>query len=630
MKTRNIFSVLCIGAITVLASSCNDWLTIPPKSQLTHENFFTDKKELGQVRTAAYANFGTQKNAYMMWLWGELRSDNFVINGSVAPTFLKDMVEGHLDTLRTEYDWSDFYKAIQISNVVIDQVEPVGSKDHTFTETEMKRMKSEMRVLRALSHFYLTRAFCNVPITTHPIYSDEDIEYTPQLSQNAVLDFIIKEIDECKDDVIINLESVNDSRQFISRSTAYAILADAYMWRGAKYQGVNDIANADECYSKAVDCCQKSLKLLSQQYDNMPEHRDSKLSSLPQNWKGCYNLDQNYAPHGSLELNLDYGFNSLFSKGKFYEKYDCENIFESKCKDTSGENFAGWFTIDTEKGTTFRANGTMLFKCSEGQNYVYNAEDSLAAGFISDSYMFLPSTNKRIYDVRYIMSCAYHDSDVFRSKSEAENVKIHTDGFLLKYSSPKILVEADATGAPVYTVSNSDPEIGTFILYRAAEIMLIEAEARCLLNMDGHNNHGKGLREVRMVLNELHRRAYYTYHPYNAEDVDKPAITDAAQALQWVRNERQLELYGEGKRWFDIVRYIEQEGATPEAIRTFFSDTNKYKIGAEKVNYALNSLRTRLALYNPIKWDLVKNSGYIYKQNPYWDNISSNDSEDWK
>ena len=89
------------------------------------------------------------------------------------------------------FDWEGVYKTINLCNKVLKYGPEVLERDKQFTTTEWYYMRAEMTALRALSYFYLIRAFKDVPYTTKLINSDTEVETFPLTNQLVVLDSII-------------------------------------------------------------------------------------------------------------------------------------------------------------------------------------------------------------------------------------------------------------------------------------------------------------------------------------------------------------------------------------------------------------------------------------------------------
>ena len=87
--------------------------------------------------------------------------------------------------------------------------------------------------------------------------------------------------------------------------------------------------------------------------------------------------------------------------------------------------------------------------------------------------------------------------------------------------------------------------------------------------------------------------------------------------------ERQREFYGEGKRWYDLVRYAQRRGTTEEMLKNFLG--RKY---TENRNAVFAKLATMQSLFSPIYNNEIKNNSLLH-QNSVWSiNESSSKTDD--
>ncbi len=183
----------------------------------------------------------------------------------------------------------------------------------------------------------------------------------------------------------------------------------------------------------------------------------------------------------------------------------------------------------------------------------------------------------------------------FVTNKDGDNYVNATSGYIWKYSGNGIL---DQTRSD----SEQDPN---FIIYRIAEVMLMKAEAM-ILNSNSEESWNTAIN----LINKIRTRS-------NLNPIDV-TVSEASEKdmLQYVLNERKMELSAEGKRWYDVLRlgkiknfaYRDEflinevmnynESANPAWIRSVLSDDH--------------------ALYLPIYKDELE-TNKLLEQNPYYD-----------
>ncbi|SFV27044.1 RagB/SusD family nutrient uptake outer membrane protein [Thermoflavifilum thermophilum] len=201
-------------------------------------------------------------------------------------------------------------------------------------------------------------------------------------------------------------------------------------------------------------------------------------------------------------------------------------------------NFADNFSPNAEN------NAESLFEFQASQPYGFdnvwlpndfdNPVGSMSAywGFYSNSFAQFGNapwiaTNKLLYafdpgDPRLPLTIDTTKGDVFNHRA------------ILKYVNPDKLTQSGVGSA-------NNPRI-----LRYADVLLLKAEA--ILQSGGST------KDAIDLINEVRTRARNmsnTGQPANYNDL----ITDKNQIMQWIMNERLIELAGEGQRWWDLRRW---------------------------------------------------------------------------
>lgn len=637
-----------MGVVAVVATSCQDWLTIYPQTQIVEENFWEDKTDLEGVRYATYKSMcGTLQK---MVLWGDLRSDSYSL-----PSYTDDMSTYNqfktireanisLDSADTYFDWGSFYTTINFCNKVLQHGPEVLARDKQFTTAEWKQMHAEVTALRALNYFYLIRAYKDVPYSTKVINNDTEVQDFAATNQLVVLDSLITDCESVKGQARNRFAKKQDTKGLITNTAIYAMLSDMYLWRASLHEGRYGKEATDSFtitnipgkmgqleqhsvlgdYQKAVDYADQALEALARQTEE-----EDKVAGFGQGrqkkWSfGLTNCDMymnDYAGFLSWEAPSLNAYEQIFVKGN-----SDESILELQFNKSDS-----------------RSNGVV--------NSVWGRSSSvqLIASQTAIDKIYSVGGGKKENDSRTWFS-AWGEMT-----GDATGTKMP---YMLKWSgaSPDISRDKDATTNNITVSLNTDDNsYRNWIIYRMSDMMLQKAEALVQLGQKD---------EAMRYVNAIHRRWYCNdnkqkkdVQPNDKTDVtgtdgtkpigttdgtmgNYPGTTATDKEIV-VMNERQLEFLGEGKRWFDLVRYAERHaGGQPAASKADgdereWTEENPVNNGTAGIKlmaetflaneYAdgkhltiMSRMQNRYGLYNLIYYKEIKASNGMLQQNPAW------------
>ena len=644
---KNIYQTVCLtGLLAVSMSSCTDWLTIYPQDRVVEENFWEDKNDLEGVRYGAYRQMA--RTVSKLVLWGDLRSDSYTENsamrdGNQVTTHNRyiEIINGMPDSSMDEFDWAGIYTTINYCNKVLQHGAEVLAKDKQFTTGEWIQMEAEMTALRALNYFYLIRAFKDVPYTTKVINKDSEVEDFPLVNQLVVLDSIINDCERVKGKARNRFSSTYDSKGMITNCAIYAMLADMYLWRGSLHEGRHnkkgkDIVNGEEVdhdvsvdYQKAADYADLSLEYLYNQ--NEEEKASAGFSTSVEETvnyglKYCDMIKNDFDGAAQASTPQLEAMTSIFRM-----KNSRESIFELQY--SSSDNL--------ENGVV-----NSLFGFSDGTHLATNEDvfNGLYAGGITGT-----EDAGGMWDCRLWVCC----QNKLMSGGNSSSAQGQAKYYCLKYHMPLVSMlnmEGSSSSREIKNVTYTSTKYNNWIIYRMTDVMLIKAEALACIGLSANTKTVKG------ICNAIHRRSYCNFKnsskvPTN-DAMDNSTIGNASGAKKtskknvsfsetemYVMNERQIELIGEGKRWFDLVRIAERhsyEKVDPEDPKNEDPrepGVSNGQIGMEAMvelllggsssnnNFAttlINRFKNRYGLYNPIYYMEVKASNGAIEQNPVW------------
>lgn len=626
-KSAFMFGMLALGV-----TSCDDYLTIYPTDRVVEEDFWEDKNDLEGVRYGAYKQMASTVSK--LAIWGDLRSDAFNLNTietseQKSRDTYNNIMKGMPDSSMTVFDWGGVYTTINYCNKVLQHGPEVLAKDKQFTSTEWQYIQAEMTALRALNYFYLIRAFKDIPYSTKVINTDQQVENFGLTNQLVVLDSIILDIESVEGKARNRFASLRDSKGMITNSAIYAILADMYLWRASLHEGrgiTEDIVTDNNTakkgrqinhtvkddYLKCYEYCNKSLASLTKQnLDYLGSGYDVTTNkTINYGFENCDMIKNDFdGVTQSVTPQLE-AMTSIFQDGN-----STESIFELQFSQS-----------DDRKNEIVNS----LYGYSDGTHLMV-AEEAIAeacGGSIDkwDSRLWL---------------CCQNLINSTTSKSGYFNVK-----YMQYEGSDKPKVNFDGQGASreIKYVNTTSYPYYNWIVYRMTDVMLMRAEALACSKVATIDDIKDVKTFVKNTCHAIHRRSYCNYQEASkiaAEDFSSaankngnaPELTDL---VKMVMNERMLELHGEGKRWFDLVRWAERNCNNANDPEDERESTEERKIGNGQSGLSLmmktymqkaysqyyttliNRLKNRWGMYNPIYEKEVKASYGKILQNPVW------------
>ena len=594
-RIKYLSNIALIALMALGAASCDDFLTLYPQDRVVEENFWEDKNDLEGVRYGAYKQLASTIEKFVVW--GDIRSDAYTLNpvydSSQGQYYTyKKITEGILDTTLTVYDWGPVYTTINYCNKVLSHGEEVLERDPQFTPTEWEQMKAEMTALRALNYFYLLRAFKDIPYSNEVINSDEDtraFEATPQME---VLDILIKDVRQVAGKGRNRSPNLNDTRGLMTNTSIYALLSDMYLWRSALREGrgfSEDSVRMDA--DSVVYFGQKSLDYLFMQNEQLTSSSFDRSTSKKEDFgSGLANaplirnedMENSYNAQQSVGIN---SFNAIFQRGN-----SDESIFELQFSEgDSRKNSVVNHFWGHNNATHFASNMSAV-------------SHALNEGKLVDK------------DSRVWYSCMKYTTDMTRDELE--------EGYCLKWTECNLRFTSGRLLA-----STSTENYRNWIFYRQTDVMLMMAEAYAVLGE---------FEKCRNIVDAVQKRNMLDQQTGLSASADR----NKDKCIDLVMRERLIEFMGEGKRWFDLVRWAERVGGgtNPDPREPQITDgatgvkemvKNYLGRGAYSrlISSLTNRIKNRYGLYCPIYFKELRANKYLIRQNPVWDRRKGIDTD---
>lgn len=264
MKNKIILITTFLSALTVVFSSCENWLNVSPQSQVKDNELFQSETGFKEALAGVYATLVTE-SLYSK----ELR---YGMIGTIAHEWTSFSAGSYPEAVNYDYTaanpearinsfWEDMYNAIANANVIL---EVIDNKKSLFSGVNFNIIKGEAHALRAFIHFDLLRCFGMSYAADMNKPSIPYVEkYTPkqsvQLTVSEVLDKVIGDLEAAiellKADPIYTgrvITEADDSGYLINRQlhlNYYAVrglMARVYLYK-------HDYENAYACAREVID-----------------------------------------------------------------------------------------------------------------------------------------------------------------------------------------------------------------------------------------------------------------------------------------------------------------------------------------------------------------------------------------
>ena len=218
MTIKNRFLVFSL--IVLIATSCDDFLSIEPRQSISDELAIVDEPSLNTALRGAYRSLGS----------GGYYGGTYVLLGFVPSGNVEYQVFNNLQDLNFlpedasfQGAWAAIYETINITNHIIDKAPKIT--DINLTSDERNKVLGEAHFIRALAYFDLARAFGGVPLKLSP---------TTDISTDATLDR--SSLEETYNQVITDLDlaenllptSVNRIRA--TKTSVWALKSRYYLY----------------------------------------------------------------------------------------------------------------------------------------------------------------------------------------------------------------------------------------------------------------------------------------------------------------------------------------------------------------------------------------------------------------
>lgn len=632
-----LFAISCISSVSFMG--CADYLDVSDEVQETlkieevfnnplltrrwHSNLF--------IRISEYSSTGVQATGFKN-PWSNMAGET-IVNTSWMSNL---MISGYNASTAPFHRWSELYVSIRDAMIFLERVKPLGTDNDVqkLPEKDVNRMRAEVQFLIAYYYFSLFELYGPVPIV--------DILADPTTSTidfvRASVDETIKHIDNLliqaiesgylPKSLIKNPNLTGNDRYNLNeivRPTKSAALAlRAKLWVYA----ASPLFNGG--YEEALQLTDKTGKRLFPDNDNS-KWIQAKLcleDVLFDAKENGYTLFEATDKDGLIDPNQSvYGL---------FQAYNDEILWATGVNEYNNGGGMDWNTRPTDVYNGWchvgvPQNTVDAFFVKDGLTITDNSPEYNEMGFSDvmnpcnenksiDSQVFNMYANRepRFYAAITYQGKSWHiqpKEDYFCGFAKGggcdnSNVAHPRAGYLYSKFTNRTILD-DNTGNHITRWGRPS------ILFRLADFYLYYAEVCNEIDPNDTN--------VIDYLDKVRKRAGISGYRELAATGKKNIIGDQSLQRKAIQQERRVELFAEGQRYFDIRRWGECED-TKDASNYYIYGMNMNGDAESKIG-TLNSFYRRVlvekrswkrAMYlHPIPFDELQKSTLLV-QNPLW------------
>ena len=159
-KMKNIFKILAASA-ALLATGCENFLTVDPQDSLVKENYYNSPEAVRANTASLYGSVWFDFTCRFQYMGGDMLSGDLFYTYSDEGQFYLNTV-----TDNNQYSnagWQGLYNVVSYANSVIHDM-PEAARANGVSEKVIENALGEAYLFRALAYYMLTEYWHEVPI----------------------------------------------------------------------------------------------------------------------------------------------------------------------------------------------------------------------------------------------------------------------------------------------------------------------------------------------------------------------------------------------------------------------------------------------------------------------------------
>lgn len=233
MKIFNIkYRAVAIGLLVLITSlnfSCKKALDNDLINATYEGAYWKSESDINGATLGAYALFRRSMfNQNAFFLWGDAPSglfnsdsanDQYPYNGRFRIPYKEDGTQ----------NWTNWYQVVGSANLILEKAADIDNSK--FAAGKKNYLLGEAYFLRALSYFYMTRVWGDLPLQLKAVTTADQAQLIGRTAEKEIMKQVLS--DAAKASALMTWEGLEEGQRFrASKAAALALLAHASAWNG--------------------------------------------------------------------------------------------------------------------------------------------------------------------------------------------------------------------------------------------------------------------------------------------------------------------------------------------------------------------------------------------------------------
>ncbi|WP_186757690.1 RagB/SusD family nutrient uptake outer membrane protein [Echinicola salinicaeni] len=307
MKKLGKINIAILTLFSTLIFSCNSILDQEPVS-ITHPDvYWSSQSEAEQALAGSYALFKYAMTYQANFLhWGEFPAKTLMDSKFWITNYIEGSGNYVLPYRGNTQEWKHFYRAANWAYTIEQYVE--GMPEELFTTSQEKnRILGEAAFVRALSYFYMTRIWGEIPIVHESIESSDQlitedgyIVEVARSKEKEVLEYILETTEKSIGLLEYASPGSNNWAITANKASAEALKAHVLLWYASREGGNNELV-------------QQSIDAATSVINNS---NTSLVDYVTEGQEGFEKMIKGQSKTGLFEININAGMDESFRLSK--------------------------------------------------------------------------------------------------------------------------------------------------------------------------------------------------------------------------------------------------------------------------------------------------------------------------